>query len=119
MDILAWLEKTVPGFDLLSAEEEEAIKDFSLLWSLYEGRVLNTEGNAGAIIRAVTSLKDRNKLSLEPVRPAINHFLERYYDGTDLTQAFYGLHLRRNDHPALVERVVRRQSSDEAEILSA
>jgi hypothetical protein len=47
------------------------------------------------------------------------HFLERYYDGTDLTHAFHELHLRRNDHPDLVEKVIRRQSSDDAEILSA
>jgi hypothetical protein len=116
---LAWLEKTVPGFALLSGQEREAIMDFSLLWSLYEGTILNAVGNANAIIRAVTSLKNSGRLSLESSRPAINHFLERYYDGTDFTHAFHELHLRGNDHSALVEKVVRHHASDDAEILSA
>lgn len=119
MNAFAWLEKTVPGFDLLSGQEREAITDFSLLWTLYEGKFLNTAGNANAIIRTVTSLKNSGKLTLDQFRPAINYFLERYYDGTDLTDAFYELHLRSNDHRALGERVLRRQSSNDAEILSA
>jgi hypothetical protein len=119
MNTSAWLEKTAPGFHLLSRQEREAIKDFSLLWSLYEGTILNTSGSANAIIRTVDSLKKRNKLKLEPFHPAIEHFLERYYDGADLTSAFHGLHLRPNDHPELVEKVVRCQSTDDVEILSA
>jgi hypothetical protein len=55
----AWLEKTVLGYQLLSDQEREAIKDFALLWSLYEGRILHTSGDAKEIIRAVNSLKDR------------------------------------------------------------
>jgi hypothetical protein len=56
---------------------------------------------------------------LKPFDRAIKHFVERYSDGIDLAPAFDELHLRTNDHPALVEKVVRRQSSDDAEILSA
>jgi hypothetical protein len=119
MNTLAWLEKTAPGFRLLSGEEREAIKDFSLLWSLYEGTILNRSGNANTIIHTVISLKNQGRLTLDPIRPAITHFLERYYDGTNITQAFYELNLRANDHRALVEKVVQRQSSDDAEILSA
>jgi hypothetical protein len=119
MEALAWLEKTVPGFELLSDAEREAIGDFSLLWSLYEGKILNAAGSANAIIRAVNSLKISGKLSLEPCRPAIKHFLRRYCAGTELTHAFHDLHLRPNDHRGLVEKVIRCQSSDDAEILSA
>jgi hypothetical protein len=43
----------------------------------------------------------------------------QYYDGTNLTCAFHELHLRSNDHPELVQKVVRGQSSDDVEILSA
>jgi hypothetical protein len=53
MNPAAWLEKTAPGFDLLSGSERDAIKDFSLLWTLYEGTVLQSSGSAAAIIRAV------------------------------------------------------------------
>jgi hypothetical protein len=85
MNPSAWLEKTVLGYQLLSDQEREAIKDFSLLWSLYEGTVLNARGNGDAIIRAINSLKERGKLVLDSCRPAIEYFIARYFDGTDLT----------------------------------
>jgi hypothetical protein len=111
-------KRAVPGFDLLSGPEREAIKDFLLLWSLYEGTmILDTSGSADAIVRAVRSLKDGGKLTLEPFSPAIKYFKERYYDGSDLTNAFQELRLRPNDRHALVIRMVRGQSSDDTEIL--
>ena len=119
MDPAAWLEKTAPGYDLLSDPERKAMKDFSLLWTLYEGTVLHASGNAGAIVGAVDHLKSSGRLSLDPFRPAIEHFSGRYFDGTDMTDAFRGLHLRPNDRRELVENVLRGQSSDEAEILTA
>jgi hypothetical protein len=118
MDPSAWLEKNVLGFVSLSGQEREAIKDFSLLWSLYEGRILNASGSANAIIHAVNWLRGSGKFSLEPLSPAIEYFCKRYFDG-DLTYAFQELHLRSNDHRALVEKVVQGRSSDDAEILSA
>jgi hypothetical protein len=87
MDASAWLAKTAPGS--LNEQERGAIKDFTLLWSLYEGTILNNSANANAIIRTVRSLKNDGKLSMEPLRPAIKHFLDRYYDGIDLTHHFY------------------------------
>jgi hypothetical protein len=87
MNPVAWLERTAPGFDLLSGPEREAIKDFSLLWTLYEGTILHASGSADSIMRAVGSLKSRGKLSLDPFRPAILHFTGRYFDGTELTDA--------------------------------
>jgi hypothetical protein len=119
MNPSAWLEKTVLGYQLLSDQEREAIKDFSLLWSLYEGTILNARGNADAIIRTINSLKERGKLVLGSCRPAIEYFIARYFDETDLTYAFHELHLRPNDHRPLVEKVIRRKASDDAEVLSA
>ena len=115
----AWLEKTAPGFDLLSGSERDAIKDFSLLWTLYEGTVLQSSGSAAAIIRAVGLLKSSGRLSLDPFRPAITYFTARYFDGSDVTDALHGLHWRPNDRRELVERVLRGKSSDDADILSA
>jgi hypothetical protein len=119
MEPTRWLKRTAPGFDQLSTQERQAIKDFSLLWSLYEGTVLNAGGNADKIIHAVHSLKSQSKLTLEPFRAASLYFSDRYYDGADFTPEFDGLHLRASDHRALVEKVIRGQSTDDAEILSA
>jgi hypothetical protein len=119
MDPAVWLEKTVAGFNLLSEPERAAIKDFALLWTVYEGTVLNASGNAGSIIKTVGSLKTDGKLSLEPVRLPIRYFIGRYFDGVELTSAFRELHLRRNDRPDLVENALRGKSNDGAEILAA
>jgi hypothetical protein len=81
-------------------------------------RVLQENACARAIIRAVNSLKP-GTLSLEPFRPAIEHFTSRYFDGSVLTQSFHDLQLRSNDNRELVENVLRGKSSDDAEILSA
>jgi hypothetical protein len=114
-----WLEKTVTGFSLLSEAEREAIKDFTLLWTVYEGLVLNASGSAAAIKRAVVLLKSKGRLSLDRVLPIISYFKDRYFDGIDLTDEFHSLHMRRNDDPILVERVLRGKSTDDSEILSA
>ena len=119
IDPAAWLERTQPGFEHVSAEERAAIRDFALLWSLYEGTVLGTWGNAGTIVADVTSLKASGRLTLNSIREPIEHFRSRYFDGTELTYAYGMLYLRPNDQPNLVERVVRKQSDDEVEILSA
>ena len=81
--------------------------------------VLKAAGSANKIVGAVGLLKEQSKLTLEPFHSAIEHFSDRYYDGTNLTPAFDALHFRANDRRSLVERAVRRQSSDDAEILSA
>ena len=49
----------------------------------------------------------------------MEHFLSRYFNGDGLTHAYGMLNLRRSENADLVERVVRGQSNDEAEILSA
>jgi hypothetical protein len=119
LDPMSWLEKTQLGFDQVSKKERDAIRDFSLLWSLYEGTVLGASASARAIIADVDSLNTNGRLSLDLVRAPIEHFLSRYFDGKELTYAFSMLYLRPNDHAALVNRVVRRHSQDEAEVLSA
>ena len=114
-----WLEKFAPGYDQLSAQERKAVKEFSLLWSLFEGRVLSTRASANAIIGMVDSLKTDGKLILQPFTAAIDHFFNRYYDGTNLTPEFDGLHFRPCDHRPLVEKAIKRQSTDDAEVLCA
>ena len=119
MEPMAWLETTAPGFDQLTTEERNAIRDFAMLWSLYEGAVLNSSAHANSIIAAVNSIQQRGRLNIIPIRPAIEYFVARYFDGNDLTHAYNMLLLRQNDRPDLVEKVVRKQCQNDAEMLSA
>jgi hypothetical protein len=116
---MAWLEKFQPGFADFSDEERGAIRDFCLLWSLYEGTMLHNSASASAIVNDVKSLKESGRLNLDPIKTPIQYFLSRYFDGEELTYAYAKLRLRRNDQTDMVERVVRRESPDEAETLSA
>jgi hypothetical protein len=119
MHPMSWLEKTAPGFDQLNADERAAIRDFLFLWSFYEGTALNTSGGAAAIVADVNRLKEAGKLNLDSIAAPIEYFLSRYFNGNGLTYAYSMLHLRQNDMPHLVEAVLRKQSQDVAQILSA
>lgn len=37
---MKWLQARAPGFNHLAKDEQAAITDFALLWSLFESRVL-------------------------------------------------------------------------------
>ena len=119
MDPTVWLEKNVPSFVLLPEPERAAIKDFAVLWTIYEGQVLDTSGNAETIIGAAKKLKSQGRLSLDPLWLAIEYFTRRYFDGVELTSAFHDLDFRRNDRQDLVENVLRGNTKDDADILSA
>ncbi len=119
MDPTRWLEETQYGFDLLSKHEREAIKDFALLWSLYEGMVLDTEGSTANIIRSIGQLKERDKLTLMPFRNAIQHFSARYFNAGCFTPEFTALNLRAGDNIPLIKKVLCGKSLDEGETLIA
>ena len=118
MQAIRWLRQMVPDFDQLSDAELTAIRDFPLLWSLFEGTVLGTSANANSILGAVNALRDHGRLNLAPFRSAIEHFRQRYYDGQNFTLAFKHLNLRSGDNRHLVEALVSGGAIDEAETLA-
>jgi hypothetical protein len=113
-----WLKRTVPEFGELSDKERKAIKDFALLWSLFEGTTLKTHANARAIIQMVDEIRDRKDLTLVPFRDAISHFRHRYYDGHNFTAAFENLHFRNGDQRPVAEDFVADRAADDAATLS-
>jgi hypothetical protein len=113
-----WLRLKVPVFDVLSEEERAAIRDFSMLWSLFEGTVLGADGNAQALVAVVNELGKRGVIDLVPLGPAIEHFRGRYYANGTFTPAFdQHLHFRGNDRRKVAEAFVSGATNDAAEIL--
>lgn len=113
-----WLRQTVPGFDALSEDERAAILDFSMLWSLFEGTVLNAKGSAAAIVAMVDKLRDAGVVDLQPLADAMDHFQNRYYKNGAFTDAFdQHLHFRHNDRRPLAEAFVSGAAADDAEKL--
>jgi hypothetical protein len=118
MEPVEWLRLTVPGFDDLSEDERVAIRDFSMLWSLLEGTVLGSRGNAGTLITMVNGLRERGAVDLAPVAAAIAHFRERYYADGEFTPAFdQHLHFRNNDHRPVAEAFISGATNDPVEML--
>ncbi|MDE2184651.1 MAG: hypothetical protein KGJ78_16650 [Alphaproteobacteria bacterium] len=118
MEAQRWLRQNAPGYENLTPGERKAIRDFALLWSYFESLVLNTAANADSIRRVCTTLHTRGRLQLNDYAKPLTYFRHRYFDGTSFTPAFAGLHLRRNDKPALVERVLRGEATSVSDTLA-
>lgn len=116
-----WLERRVEGFGRLPQPDRDAIRDFGLLWALFEQRVFDTEGaNAGKIVAAMAHLQAEGKLDLGPLYPALTYFQDRYFRDGALTERFEKLGLRdRTDRAELVERFVMGKLAAPEEVLAS
>jgi hypothetical protein len=109
----------VPGFDDLSEDARAAIRDFSTLWSLFEGAVLGAQGSAGALIVILDGLRERGVVDLAPLASAIEHSRGRYFANGTFTPAFdQHLHFRNTDH-TVTEAFVSRATNDVADTQGA
>jgi hypothetical protein len=111
---MTWLERKVPEFSSLGQEEREAIYDFSFLWSLFEGNVLNCHCNVGEIRQLVSSLEKRNRLSDIQLAPYIDYLQNRYYVDGSLTNLYQHLHVERSGNPAEVVEMLCNQDCSES-----
>ena len=110
--IIDWLREKAHGFNHLSNAEVSAISDFSLLWSLFEARILNTDGSARAICGVVDAWQNAGILDAQFLDPELAYFRQRYFVKGAFTYHFDHLHLRKNDQEALVRAVTDGSSND-------
>jgi hypothetical protein len=113
-----WLEAHAPGYDALTADERKAIKDFALLWSLFEAYALDEKGSANKIISTVATIEASGRLNIAPFAAQIAYFFHRYHDGVDFTEHYGHLNIRKNDNPTLIKQVLRMQVTDDRNVLS-
>ncbi|AZO34227.1 MAG: hypothetical protein EOS76_01240 [Mesorhizobium sp.] len=111
-DVTHWLRAKAHGFNHLSNEEVDAISDFSLLWALFESRLLNSEGSARAICDLVDGWQKDSTLDATSLDPELAYFRQRYFDSGAFTDHFGHLHVRRNDQEPLVLAVVDGSDND-------
>jgi hypothetical protein len=114
-----WLAAHVPGYNDLSDREREVIEDFSVLWSVFEGKVLQKKGSASAIVDACEQLENQGRLRLQDFADQLHYFRTRYVEQGELSARFYGLHLRQNDNPTLVRSVLRNENNSVARTVAA
>jgi hypothetical protein len=108
---MQWLLANAPGFNDLTHEERNAIVDFSLLWSLFEARILNNHGSAKAIRDTVHRWHETGTLEASAYDKQLAYFRQRYFEGS-FTYHFEHLHLRSGDQKALVQSVIDGSNND-------
>jgi hypothetical protein len=114
-----WLRARAPGFNNLSDEERSAIADFSMLWSLFEARILDNAGSANRICTTVASWRNAGTLDADAYDLALAYFRQRYYADGNFTYHFHHLHLRQNDQEPLVRSVIDDSNNDPQDRLAA
>jgi hypothetical protein len=112
MNPIDWLNQNALGFRELTQEERDAIMAFSLLWSFFETKLLQTNASANKILSLVHRWESNGKLNADRFAPSLNYFCDRYFRNGTKTEFFNGLNLRRNDNPDLVRAVLAREDSN-------
>jgi hypothetical protein len=115
---IEWLCAKAPGFSDLSDEERTAITYFSLLWSFFEAEALQTNASASSIFMLVHKWEGDGRLNISPFASSLSYFRNRYFNNGKLTENFDGLHLRRNDCPELVNKVLKGENTNPADNVS-
>jgi len=117
--IIDWLRANVHGFNHLSNEEVSAISDFSLLWALFESRLLNTEGSVRSICDIVDGWKKDGTLDATSFDPELGYFRQRYFANGAFADNFGHLYLRKNDQEQLVRAVIDGSCDDPRDRVAA
>lgn len=115
---MEWLIAKAPGFSLLSKHEQDAIADFTLLWSLFEARILNARGNAETICNAVEKWRVAGALDAGAFATEIAYFQKRYFAQGDFTHHFGHLHLRPPDREQMVRSVLDGSNSEPRDLVA-
>ena len=106
-----WLQEYAPGFQALSDAERQIITEFSFLWSLFEAKALNENGSASAIVASSARWARGGLLTTETFGKELAYFRNRYVANSQFTYHFDHLHLRANDAPRLVVKVLKGEDA--------
>lgn len=119
MTIIDWLDRYAPGLQVLSPQERDAITHFSLLWTMFEARVLKTRASAKSIIETSRQWAGDGLLTVDTFGQELAYFRDRYVADGAFTHHFDHLHLRRNDAPILVKKVLNGEHAEPEEFAAA
>lgn len=108
---LSDLETVSPGIINLSPKEHEAIQKFTLLWTLFEAQILDSNASAKMITEKVEKI-DLNIISSNWFEEQFIYFSERYITDGEINNHFSHLYLRKNDNPDLVRSVLIKENED-------
>ena len=99
----------------LNPDDLESIKDFSLIWNIFENNVCQTNFSIASIEK---QLQNKN-LSLDEFNQLLIYFRNRYVTNGKTNQRFKRLNFRANDKIDLVSDVLLGQQTDTKKIILA
>lgn len=106
-----WFEKKTPIFATLNQSDKDAIYDFSLLWSFFEGTKLDCDGNVREIRKFADSIESRNDLYDIDINNYVQYLKNRYYVDGKLTVYYKKLHIERSGNPGEVLEMLCNDSA--------
>jgi hypothetical protein len=108
----AWLEARAPGFQDLTDDDRRAIFDFAFLWSLFEAEIMEANASVDQITEKVDAWVAADMLGANLYDTELLYFRNRYFADGEFTYHYPFLHLRKSDHPELVEAVLQSANND-------
>src|SRR5262245_51755992 len=121
MDPTTYLLHRIPGYAELDADDHKAIQEFSLLWSAFEGTVLENNAGAGRLLQLALDLKAADLINSAVFEGPLAHWRARYFPDGQPSHHWYALHMDRTTkkNQALVSSVLTGQESQPVHVLQA
>ncbi len=112
-----WLEEQVAEFGNLKDEEKSEIIDFCMLWSFFEGRYLNENGNVNSIREFATKFEKNGGFTKLKLDECVKYFVDRYVADGEFTHSHESLYLEKSGNPPEVNQMLKEVSSTTSEKL--
>lgn len=103
--------------NVVDQNSQNAILHFSLLWSLFESKFCNEHANATSIYIKCKELEEifnNNQFNIFLI-----YFKDRYITNNSTNEKFNKLNFRGSDKQELVERVLKSETTNNVDIISA
>lgn len=116
---LEWISSYLSFERKITENDIESVRNFSLLWNLFEGLICNKNASISALENAVSDLHDRDRLKIDDYDKFLKYFTKRYIENGETSHRFDRLNLRHGDKPELVAAVLKGNETTPKKVLLA
>jgi hypothetical protein len=102
-----------------TGDEIDSVRNFSLLWNLFERLVCHRNASVAALENAVSNLQGQDKLRIDDYNKFLKYFANRYIENGKTNRRFRMLNFQRRNKRELVEAVLMGNETAPEKILLA
>jgi len=107
-DVTDWINSKLGS--ALDEKAIKSIKDFSLVWNIFEDRACDNDPSLSALEKFIDSISGFLVAAEEITSNTFEYFKKKYVDKDKINLRFTFLNLRKSDNPAFVESVLLAES---------